>query len=296
MPLQSMTGFARQEGHTGSFSWAWEVRSVNAKGLDLRFRAPYGFEALDPIVRSTLQKTFKRGNFSINLSVRTESAAQNYQINRAFLDQVIEMLPELKGRVPDAIPPSLDGLLSLKGVIETSEETEDEEAHKAALAAMEADFIAVLKGLRTAREDEGRRLGEVITDQVAQVGQLAEEAQAVAKAHPDMLRAKLRDQVAQLIEDHGSLNEDRLYQEAAVAMTKADVREELDRLRAHVAAAGDLLVANGPVGRKFDFLCQEFNREANTLCSKSPDPDLTRIGLDLKATIDQMREQVQNIE
>ncbi len=296
MSLQSMTGFARAEGALDGLAWAWEARSVNARGLDVRFRAPGGFEALDPVVRSTLQKTFKRGNFSIGLSVRSESAQQGYRINQAFLDQIIAMLPELKAKAPDANPPSLDGLLGLRGVIEAKESELTEDARAAVMKAMEADIRTLFDGLTAARESEGNRLAAILGDQVAEVEKLTAQAAGIVKTHPEMIRKKLKDQIAELMEDSGSLDAERLNQEAAVAMTKVDVREELDRLTAHAAAARELVATDGAIGRKFDFLCQEFNREANTLCSKSPDADLTAVGLELKTVIDQLREQVQNIE
>lgn len=292
-----MTGFARAEGGHGDLAWVWEVRSVNAKGLDLRFRPPSGFEALDPLVRARVNKRFKRGSLSVNLSTRRETGGGAYRINEDFLAQVVDRLDRLKDEMPDAGPPSLDGVLGLRGVIEPVDEMLAEDAFEEIAKAMMADLDRALKDLGGMRDAEGARLLAVLNSQIDQVADLTERAAATAATQPDAIRQRLNDQVARLVTDNPAMPEERLAQEAAVLMTKADIREELDRLVAHTQAARELLQkAEGPVGRRLDFLCQEFNREANTLCSKSPDTDLTSLGLDLKTVIDQLREQVQNIE
>ena len=297
MAINSMTGFARAEGKVDDLSWIWEVRSVNAKGLDLRFRPPPGFEALDPLVRAAVNKKFKRGSVSINLSTRRDTGGGAYRINEDFLAQVVARLNRLKDDLPDANSPSLDGVLGLRGVIEPVDEMMGEDTFEAIAKAMMADFGAALSGLEAMRREEGARLMAVLSDQINQVADLTGRAAAVAGAQPDAIRKRLNEQVERLIADNSAMPEERLAQEAAVLMTKADIREEIDRLRAHAEAARELLAkADGPVGRRLDFLCQEFNREANTLCSKSPDTELTTLGLDLKTVIDQLREQVQNIE
>jgi uncharacterized protein (TIGR00255 family) len=292
-----MTGFARAEGGLEDLSWVWELRSVNAKGLDLRFRPPPGFEALDPLVRATVNKRFKRGSVSVNLQTRRETGGGAYRINEDFLGQVVARLDKLKAEVPDARPPSLDGILGLRGVIEPVDQMMAEDAFEATAKAMMADLDAALSGLAAMRDEEGGRLLAVLNGQISQVADLTERAAAVAGAQPDAIRQRLNDQLARLVADNPAMPEERLAQEAAILMTKADIREEIDRLTAHTEAARELLEkADGAVGRRLDFLCQEFNREANTLCSKSPDTELTALGLDLKAVIDQLREQVQNIE
>jgi len=295
--ISSMTGFARAEGGLDDLTWVWEVRSVNAKGLDLRFRPPQGFEALDPLVRARVNERFKRGSVSVNLSTRRETGGGAYRINDDFLARVIARLVRLKDEVPDARPPSLDGILGLRGVIEPVDDMMGEDAFEAVAKAMLADLDTALAGLATMRDEEGGRLLTVLLAQIDQVAGLTTRAAAVAGAQPDAIRRRLNEQVQRLIADNPAMPEERLAQEAAILMTKTDIREEIDRLTAHTEATRDLLAkADGPVGRRLDFLCQEFNREANTLCSKSPDTELTGLGLDLKAVIDQLREQVQNIE
>lgn len=296
MPITSMTGFARAEGGDGVLTWTWETRSVNAKGLDIRFRLAPGFERLDQAVRGRVQKRFKRGSLTVNLNVRSAEGVSAYRVNEVFLDSLLEMLPALKDRVPDVRPPSLDGLLGLRGVIEQAEGRLDDDAFQTVSTAMLKDLDAALGSLAAARAEEGQRLLAPLSDLLERIATLSGEAGRVAALQPDALRRKLEEQVALLVEDVPALPEERLAQEAALLMTKADVREELDRLVAHVASARELLTGDGAVGRRIDFLCQEFNREANTLCSKSQDVELTRIGLELKTAIEQFREQIQNIE
>jgi len=297
LAINSMTGFARTEGGLDDHAWVWEIRSVNAKGLDLRFRPPPGYESLDPQVRARVGKKFKRGSVSVNLQTRREGGGGAYRINEDFLAQVVGRMDALAKEVPNAGPPSLDGILGLRGVIEPVDEVMAEDAFERIAKAMMADLDKALDGLAAMRAEEGRRLLAVMTGQIDQVAGLTERAATVAGTQPEAIRQRLNEQVQRLIDDNPGMPEERLAQEAAMLMTKADIREELDRLIAHTAAAREMLEkADGPVGRRLDFLCQEFNREANTLCSKSPDTDLTAIGLDLKTVIDQLREQVQNIE
>ncbi len=292
-----MTGFARTEGSQDDQAWTWEVRSVNAKGLDVRFRPAPGFESLDPIVRKAVAARFKRGSLSVNLSLRREAGETAYRINDLHLARVLERLATLAAAVPDAIPPSLDGILGLRGVIEPVETTLAGEPLARINASLAADLEAALDQLARMRGEEGLRLATVLEDQIAEIEDLTARAAALSAMQPEAIRARLNEQVGALIADNPALPEERLAQEAALLMTKADMREELDRLVAHVAAARDLIAGgDGAVGRRFDFLCQEFNREANTLCSKSPDTALTNLGLELKTVIDQLREQVQNIE
>jgi uncharacterized protein (TIGR00255 family) len=291
-----MTGFARSQGREGDGSWTWEIKSVNGRGLDLRCRMPPGLEGLDGAIRERAAKRLRRGNLQVGLTVKRESAQGGYRVNRDVLDHLASLLPEIRKRVADLAPPSADGLLALRGVIEVAEDEEDEETKHAFETALLAGFDAALADLAAMREAEGGRLSDIVADQLTAIEELREQAAALAATQPDAIRQRLRDQVTALLDAVPELPEERLAQEAALLAAKADVREELDRLRAHLAAVRELMAGEGAIGRKLDFLCQELNREINTLCSKSADVALTGIGLDLKAVVEQMREQVQNIE
>ncbi|HEX9790086.1 MAG TPA: YicC/YloC family endoribonuclease [Kiloniellales bacterium] len=294
-PISSMTGFARQEGGNGAVTWVWEIKSVNGRNLDIRSRLPGGYESLDAVARAVAPKHCTRGNLQITLTVDRSAAPTQLKVNRELLGQLVALLSELETEIT-AEPPRLDGLLAFRGVVETSDEKDTAEEMAARTAAMEADLVRALEALTVMRRSEGRRLGQMIADLLAQIDNLVEAAAKTDAARPETLRARLRAQLDELLAQATSLPEERLAQEVAVLVAKSDVREELDRLRAHIAAARDLIGEGAAVGRRLDFLCQEFNREANTLCSKSWDATLTRIGLDLKSAIDQLREQVQNIE
>jgi len=295
--LQSMTGFARHSDHYADYGWSWEIRSVNAKGMDCRLRIPAGFESLDAGARAACVGMFKRGNISATLTVKETGPQGRYRLNQALLDQVIQTTSQLKKVVPDYQPISLDGLLTIRGVMEPVEETElADETRKALEKAILASFQTGLVQLQQARGAEGTRLETILHAQLNDIATEVAAAQACAESQPEAIQARLRRQLSLLLQDTDSLDEDRLYQEAALLMTKADVREELDRLRAHGEQGLALLTQGSPCGRKLDFLCQEFNREANTLCSKSQDVTLTRHGMTLKTIIEQFREQVQNIE
>ncbi|WP_439514303.1 YicC/YloC family endoribonuclease [Oceanibaculum nanhaiense] len=290
-----MTGFARAEGQHDGLGWAWELKSVNGRGLDIRTRAPQGFESLEPLARQKLGEVLKRGNVNVSLVVERRAGEAGIRINRAVLDQVLALQAELAGKV-DAAPPRLDSLLAVRGVVEAGEEDADEEARAARDADVLAGLEQAVKALVTSRLEEGARLAAMLTGHLDRIEALTTQAKALGSVQPEALKARLRQQVLELLEASPALNEDRLAQEAALLATKADIREELDRLAAHIAAARELMQAGSQIGRRFDFLCQEFNREANTLCSKSGDTELTRIGLELKAVIDQLKEQVQNVE
>ncbi len=296
MPVYSMTGFARTEDYNEHCSWTWEVRSVNGKGLDVRSRVPSGFENLEATARDHVKKSLSRGNISISLSVKWVRKGQAFAINEDILNNYVNLLPQLSQRFPDATPVSMDGLLSLKGVIEFSDQLITEDAQKNLEIALLSSLDDTLIALQAMRADEGKILSNILNQQVHAIFSLCKAAAKVAATQPETIRKCLKSQVASLLEDVSSLSPERLEQEAALLMTKADVSEELDRLGAHVVAAQDLLKLDSAIGRKLDFICQEFNREANTLCSKSGDMELTRIGLDMKATIEKFREQVQNIE
>jgi uncharacterized protein (TIGR00255 family) len=293
--VSSMTGFARTDGHEDGVSWVWEVKSVNSKSLDLRIRLPAGLDALELPLRQSLAQRVRRGALSVTLSLARAPGSGGLRINREALALVTALAHEL---VADgkAAPPRADGLLALRGVLESSEETEDEAARERRNAALLGSWEKALDGLIAMRSAEGTRLVPVLEARLADIAQLVGAAEDSAARQPEALKARLVQTLAELLEASPALPADRLAQEAAVLAAKADIREELDRLAAHIIAAQELLAEGGTIGRRFDFLCQEFNREANTLCAKSADVALTRTGLALKAAIEQLREQVQNLE
>ncbi len=291
--LSSMTGFSRNEGGLAGLSWTWEIKSVNGKGLDLRCRLPPGFEGLEPKLRQLAQKQLLRGNLQVLLTVdRGESEAQ-FRVNEAVLARHVAAAQALVAQ--GAAPPSADGLLALRGVLEAADADEalDPEAREAGLLSA---FEQALQGLTAARRNEGAHLAEILVQRLEELAGLVAEGAASAAAQPAALRARLERQLADLLEAAPSLPDERLAQEAALLAVKADVREEIERLEAHIASARALLQQGRGVGRKLDFLCQELNREANTLCSKAQDLRLTEIGLAMKSCVDQLREQVQNVE
>ncbi len=298
-PVSSMTGFARQEGGDERFTWTWEIKSVNGKSLDLRFRLPPGYDALEGRARASAAQCCARGNLQVSLTMKAAAAAQSYRINRELLDRLLALSGELaaeRGETAPVAPASLDGLLAVRGVVEVAEEEDEPDAKAAREAALAEDLERALAALAEARRAEGARPLQIVSGHLASLQALVDKAAASAAAQPEALRARQRAQVEELLTASPALPEERLAQEAAVLATKADIREELDRLVAHIEAARELLAGGGPVGRRLDFLCQELNREANTLCAKAADVDLSRIGLELKTVVDQLREQIQNLE
>lgn len=295
MPISSMTGFARASGERQGLFWQWEIKSVNGKALDVRLKLPPGFEALEPPVRAALAAAFKRGNLQVSLTISGQVGRETLRLNQDILDRLVAAGETLRERIGGA-PLRADVLLTIKGVVEVASEPEAEGEAEVRNAAMLTSFDEALKALDAARREEGDRLNAVVSAQVLRIAELAAAARDNPSRTPEAIRARLAEQVHRLMETGVPFDSDRLYQEAVMAATRADIQEELDRLDSHVAAARVLLAANEAVGRKFDFLAQEFNREANTLCSKASDRSLTAIGLDLKTVIDQLREQVQNIE
>jgi uncharacterized protein (TIGR00255 family) len=293
--IASMTGFARRQGSSDEFLWAWELKCVNGRNLDVRCRFPAGLDALDGFVRAACAERLKRGNLSVTLTADDRQAAPVFRINEAALAQIGGLLEGLKGRI-DAAPPRLDGLIGLKGVLEIEERELSPEAGERRIQAMQADFLACLADLQQARLEEGRKLAAITRQHLGEIERLGKAAAGSAAAQPAALRERLAKQIAELLPPNVSVPDERLAQEVALLAAKADVREELDRLSAHVAAVRGLLDQGGAIGRRLDFLCQEFNREANTLCSKADDLALTNIGIELKAAIEQLREQAQNIE
>ena len=295
MPVASMTGFARGTGQDGPVAWTWEAKSVNGRGLDVRCRLPAGMDAIDPEVRRIAGELFARGSLTVSLQIDGGHGGTRLSINRDALDQIIGVCRELRDEV-DAAPPSLEALLAIRGVVEVAEVEPAPEARSRRDAMIVDGLRETLDGLLSSRQAEGARIASVLGGQLDEVAALAEKAAESAALQPEALRGRLADRVGELTGAAPALDEERLAQEVALLLVKSDGREEVDRLRAHVAAARELIETGGAIGRRLDFLCQEFNREANTLCSKATDIDLTRIGLDLKAVIDQLREQVQNLE
>ena len=295
MALQSMTGFGRSASEQAGTAVAWEVKSVNGKSLEARLRLPPGFERLEQGARQAIQKRFTRGNVQAVLTVSRTGLQSQPVVNEAFLRDLAGLAKRLEEQFGVA-PASADGLLGLKGVFDLPDAMEDEDARAALDAAILAALDRALAGLEAARLGEGAALGDLLRGHLGQIAELAAAAGADPSREPAAIRQRLAGQVAQLLETGTPLDEARLHMEAAFLATKADIREEIDRLETHVASAGALLDEGGPVGRRLDFLAQEFNREANTLCSKSNAASVTTIGLALKAVVDQFREQVQNLE
>ncbi|WP_316359812.1 YicC/YloC family endoribonuclease [Devosia sp.] len=292
--LASMTGYARAAGAVPGASFLCEVKSVNGRGLDIRLRLAPGFDALESDIRQLIGKMVSRGSLTFNLSVERDGAGGDLLINRQALATVLAAIDELSGRIP-AAPPSLDGILGLKGVLEQRDRPMSPDAEEALASAILDGASQALVDLVLARRQEGSQIAAVLLDRLDEIEALVQRAEAHPARGRDVILARLRQQVADIAADI-AMPEERLAQEALLLATKADIREELDRLAAHISAARQLIRGGGAVGRRLDFLAQEFNREANTLCSKSNAVELTAIGLDLKAAIDQLREQVQNIE
>ena len=295
MSLQSMTGFARSEGTSGRFRWAWEMRSVNGKGLDLRLRLPAGAEHLEGDIRRMAGEVLSRGNLQIGLTLSALEPGVEPVVNREALAAIERLRAEL-GDLVDPAPLRLDTILTLRGVVEFRERQDSEEERAARDLAVLAGFAHALGALTAMRESEGAALLAVLSAQLDRIGTLVETIEVDPSRSVAGISARLMQQLALLSEHAATLDGDRLHAEVALLAAKADIREELDRLMAHVAAARGLLAGGGPVGRKLDFLCQEFNREANTICSKSSSAAVTAAGVELKVVIDQFREQVQNLE
>jgi len=295
MALSSMTGFARGHGVAGSYSWSWEIKSVNAKGLDLRLRLPPGWDAVEVPARARATEKLARGTIYAILSVERKGVAPTAKVNEPVLAAVLATLKALSGKV-EAAPPSLDGILALKGVIEVTEEDECEEDRRAAETAIIAGFDKLLADLVAMRREEGATLGRLLSARLTEIAALAARAEAAPGRKPEAIKARLVEQVAMLLSASQRFDSDRLHQEAILIASKADIREELDRLASHVAQAQKLIVDGGPIGRRLDFLAQELNRESSTLTAKANDVELTNIGLELKSVVEQFREQVQNLE
>lgn len=296
MAISSMTGFARSDGAGEGLAWTWELRSVNGRGLDVRLRLAPGYDAIEPAARELLSKKLVRGNVSATLSVERRNGAGAVRLNEGVLADIVKAA-DRAAELTGGVRPDTATLLTMKGVLETAESgLEDAELRSAREKLLMASLEEAAGKLAAARRAEGARIEAILTDQIAQIEALAGEVRVSPSRTPEAIRARLKDMIARLMETGGSFDRERLHQEAVLIATRADVEEELARLNAHVAAARDILHEPGAVGRKLDFLAQEFNREANTLCSKANAVDITRIGLTLKSVIDQLREQVQNVE
>ena len=295
MALSSMTGFAQSSGEKDGLHWQWEIKSVNGKALDIRCRLPSGFEALEAVSRSTLAQHIKRGNLQVTLTTSGAATPEAVVVNEAVLEQVLTIAEKLHDRI-GGVPLSAVSLMGLRGVLDVVQPTQTEAEIAARLANVAGSLEIAAVALDTARRAEGARLSTVISAQLVRIEHLVVAARDCPARSVEAIKQRMREHVARLLDVGASFDKDRLHQEAILIATRADVQEELDRLFAHLEAARSLIASPEPAGRKFDFLAQEFNREANTLCSKALDKTLTAIGLELKTVIDQMREQVQNIE
>lgn len=295
MALSSMTGFARSHGTSGPYAFEWELKSVNAKGFDFRLRLPPGWDDVETAARKRATEVLSRGTVYANLTVKRTGAASIVRINEDVLASILKVAAEISART-DAVAPSVDGLLGIKGVIEVVEPESDEAEMQAARAAVSASFEQALRSLIEMRKREGVALGQILNQRMDEMERLAKQAEEAPGRKPEAIRARLAEQIAALLETSDRFDADRLSQEAVMIAAKADIREELDRIAAHIAQTRELLGKGGAVGRRLDFLAQEFNREVNTTCSKSNDIELTNTGLEMKTVVEQFREQVQNLE
>jgi uncharacterized protein (TIGR00255 family) len=295
MVLSSMTGFARSHGASGPYAFEWELKSVNAKGFDLRMRLPPGWDDLESFAKKRASEVLSRGTVYANFNVKRTNALSTVRVNEDVLASIVRIAGTLAGKI-DAVAPSVDGLLSIKGVIEVVEPESDEVEDKAAREAAAVAFDQALSHLVDMRRREGVALGQILLQRMNEIELLASKAEAAPGRKPDAVKARLAEQIAMLLETSDRFDPDRLSQEALLIAAKADIREELDRIASHVAQAREMIAKGGPVGRRLDFLAQEFNREVNTCCSKSNDVELTNTGLEMKNVVEQFREQVQNLE
>jgi uncharacterized protein (TIGR00255 family) len=295
MALSSMTGFARSHGSSGPYAFEWELKSVNAKGFDLRMRLPPGWDELEALAKKRAGEVLSRGTVYANLNVKRTNAASTVRVNEDVLASIVKVASQIAGKI-DAVAPSVDGLLGIKGVIEIVEPESDEAEDQAARAAAAAAFDEALADLVAMRRREGTALAQILIQRMDEIEVLARKAEAAPGRKPEAIRARLAEQIATLMESSDRFDADRLTQEALLIAAKADIREELDRIASHVSQVREMIGKGGPVGRRLDFLAQEFNREVNTCCSKSNDIELTNTGLEMKNVVEQFREQVQNLE
>src|SRR5262245_22759676 len=295
MTLSSMTGFARSHGACGTYAWVWEIKSVNAKGLDVRLRLPPGWDVVEAPVRARASEALSRGTVYGTLTVARQGVTPIVRVNEGVLKAVLTTLKDLSGRIA-AEPARLDGILALKGVVEVLDEDEKEDERRTAEQAVVEGFRGARTERAAMRRREGAALGAVLKLRLDEMAALAARAEETPGRRAEAIKARIAEQVTALLDASSRFDPDRLHQEAILIATKADIREELDRLASHVAQATRMIGEGGAVGRRLDFPSQELNREANTLCSKSNDVALTNIGLELKSVVEQFREQVQNLE
>ena len=290
-----MTGFARVNGEYQNQNWTWEAKSVNGRILDIRVKLPQGYEQIGMLARKIANKHLKRGTISLSLIIVIDKGLPNIRINRALVGELLKLYNEYPGQIASDVP-RLDNLLNISGVVETQDTVNYEQISDKEQEAILESLEAAVAELAACRQSEGRNLHIIIKNYLDKLVQLCNDARKLNNAKPNCIRTKLKKQISELLETHTAMDEDRIAQEVALLAVKTDIREEIDRLEAHCAAARELSSKSQPVGRRFEFLCQELNREANTFCAKSTSNELTCIGLELKAVIDQIREQVQNVE
>jgi uncharacterized protein (TIGR00255 family) len=295
MALSSMTGFARSQGASGPYAFEWELKSVNAKGFDLRTRLPQGWDELEAYAKKRAGELLSRGTVYANLNVRRSNQIPTVRINEEVLASIVKVAGVLAGKI-DAVAPSIDGLLALKGVIEVVDPESDDAEDKAARAAAALAFDQALGELVEMRQREGATLGQILSQRMDEIERLVIRAEAAPGRKPEAVKARLAEQIATLLDGSDRFDPDRLNQEALLIAAKADIREELDRIGSHISQAREIISKGGPIGRRLDFLAQEFNREVNTCCAKSNDIELTNTGLEMKNVVEQFREQVQNLE
>ncbi|NOD33447.1 MULTISPECIES: YicC/YloC family endoribonuclease [unclassified Ruegeria] len=295
--IRSMTGFASAQGQHGPHSWTWELRSVNGKGLDMRLRVPDWLTGLEAALRAKLSKSLSRGNVTLSMRLNREDSASELALNETAMNAALTALEQAEqmasARGITLAPSRASDLLALKGMLDAGSDSDDPGP---LVAHLTAEFDALVDAFLDMRRTEGAALAAVLNTQLDQVATLTAKAAELAEHRRDNMAQALRENLARVLDNSQGADPERVAQELALIAVKADITEEIDRLTAHVKAARDLLGKNSAVGRKLDFLMQEFNREANTLCSKAQSSDLTAVGLELKAVIDQMREQVQNVE
>ena len=295
MPVTSMTGYGHAAGASGPWTFEWDVRSVNGRGLECRFRLPPLLEQSESRLKARAQARLSRGNVNANLRLQGAVSSERPSLDLAQLGEFHDALAAF-AKTRGLAPPAIADLVGMRGVVEVTETPASDDERQALAAAIEVAFEAALGGLAAMRGAEGAALGAVISGQIGEIEKLVAGCEQLRDGFPALFRARLEKQVAALLEANERLDEARLHQEAVLLASRADIREELDRLKAHAAAARKLIAGEGAAGRKLDFLAQEFMREANTLCSKSPDTRLTEAGLAMKNVIEQFREQVQNVE
>ena len=295
MTLSSMTGFGRSNNHYEDYSWVWELKSVNGKGLDVRARIPQGFDTLDKYVKSVAKKVLFRGNLNILLQIKKDGIKTVINVNEEVLDKLITIAKNaaIKHNLPI---PSIDNLLTIREVIEVSNDDAEEDIEKGRDKAVKLSFDEAIKSLISSRKEEGAATYNMLSFILDDIDRLLSEAEAIAVKQPELLKEKYEKKLGSLFGNKQDVDPDRLAQEIVLLALKSDIKEETDRLNAHIVSARKLLVSDGPVGRKLEFLTQEFSREINTLCSKSSDIRLTNVGLALKVAIDQFREQILNVE